>query len=357
MASFTDRINEGMARLNTSPLGMAGLGLLLQPSMSRDPINPFEYAIAGMETGIKNRVSQEETSLRRAEYARKIMQFNQEQQALREAEAEKARQAQAMQEFMSTLPPEEARMAAVLGPEYAKQMLQQRVQRPTSLQQNLIAAGLQPGTPEFQQAMMTAINRPPLQIGQPDKPVSIADLQRLQLPGGGQPTPGMTLPQLTSAGATLKPPAPPPPTEGALLASGFYDRMKQANAEITPKREELLSSAMQALAYNAPMVGNYLADPEYQAARQAQENFVTAVLRRESGAAIPEQEMEAAIKKYFPMPGDNKTVIEQKRNLRKIEVNSMARTARMTTPEAPQTPVRNESDFEERLRKYVPGAR
>lgn len=165
MASFTDRINEGMARLNTSPLGMAGLGLLLQPSMSRDPINPFEYAIAGMETGIKNRVSQEETSLRRAEYARKIMQFNQEQQALREAEAEKDRQAKAMQELMSTMDPKEAQIAAVLGPKYVEQMLQQRVQRPTSLQQNLIAAGLQPGTPEFQQAMMTAINRPQVQIG------------------------------------------------------------------------------------------------------------------------------------------------------------------------------------------------
>ena len=75
--------------------------------------------------------------------------------------------------------------------------------------------------------------------------------------------------------------------------------------------------------------------------------------------------MEAAIKKYFPMPGDNKTVIEQKRNLRKIEVNSMARNARMTnapdetqvSPEFNGAPVRNESDFQERLRKYLPGAR
>jgi hypothetical protein len=253
----------------------------------------------------------------------------------------------------------ELALLSAMPEEAVKQFLKQRFPEkpsPTTLEQNLGLAGLIKGTPKYQEAALNYIIKP--QIGVlGDKPVPISDLQRLQLPSGEQPTIGMTRPQLEAAGATFRPPAPPPPTEGALLASGFYDRMKQANAEITPKREELLSSAMQALAYNAPMVGNYLADPEYQAARQAQENFVTAVLRRESGAAIPQQEMESAIKKYFPMPGDNKTVIEQKRNLRKIEVNSMARTARMTTPEAPQTPVRSESDFEERLRKYVPGAR
>jgi hypothetical protein len=131
--------------------------------MSKEPINPWAYAAKGLEAGMQNRqlAAQQKSEaelqgMRRNEYARKIMQFNQEQQALREAEAEKARQAQAMQEFMSTLEPEEARMAAVLGPDYAKQIMQQRVQRPTSLQQNLIAAGLKPGTPEFQQAMMTA---------------------------------------------------------------------------------------------------------------------------------------------------------------------------------------------------------
>lgn len=176
MARITDAINQGLENLSTSPLGMASLGLLMQPLMSRTPINPWQYAAQGMQLGIQNRQARQQAlaqqeqgrsaqEMQRARYLMEIQKYQQEEMRMRQAEEERARQAQAMQEFMSTLSPEEARMAAVLGPDYAKQMLQQRVQRPTSLQQNLIAAGLQPGTPEFQQAMMTAINRPQVQIG------------------------------------------------------------------------------------------------------------------------------------------------------------------------------------------------
>ena len=132
MANFTDKINEGLGRLNTSPLGMAGLGLLLQPSMSFEPINPFEYAIAGMETGIKNKFSQEkarsEEEARRARLLMDVQRYQQEEMKMRMAQQEQARQAQAMQELMSTLSPEEARMAAVLGPKFAEQMMQQKSQ-------------------------------------------------------------------------------------------------------------------------------------------------------------------------------------------------------------------------------------
>ena len=176
MARISDAINRGLENLSTSPLGMASLGLLMQPSMSRTPINPFAYAAQGMQMGLKNRALKQEAlaqqerarsqeEARRARLLMDVQRYQQEEMKMRMAQQEQARQAQAMQELMSTLSPEEARMAAVLGPDYVKQMMQQRMQRPTSLQQNLMAAGLQPGTPEFQQAMMTAINRPQVQIG------------------------------------------------------------------------------------------------------------------------------------------------------------------------------------------------
>jgi len=170
MARITDAINQGLERLSTSPLGMASLGLLMQPSMSKEPINPWAYAAKGLEMGMQNRqlAAQQKSEaelqgMRRNEYARRIMQFNQEQQALREAEAEKARQAQAMQEFMSTLPPEEARMAAVLGPEYAKQMLQQRMQTgrlPAANIQEYEAARAGGFQGSFMDYMNSKINRP-----------------------------------------------------------------------------------------------------------------------------------------------------------------------------------------------------
>jgi hypothetical protein len=46
---------------------------------------------------------------------------------------------------------------------------------------------------------------------------------------------------------------------------------------------------------------------------QAERNFTTAVLRRESGAAISPGEFATAEKQYFPRPGDSKAVLEQKR--------------------------------------------
>lgn len=51
---------------------------------------------------------------------------------------------------------------------------------------------------------------------------------------------------------------------------------------------------------------------EYKQIEQAQRDFVNAVLREESGAAIAESEFENAIKQYFPQPGDTDEVVRQK---------------------------------------------
>ncbi len=50
--------------------------------------------------------------------------------------------------------------------------------------------------------------------------------------------------------------------------------------------------------------------------RQAQREFVNAVLRLESGAAIGESEFASAAQQYFPQPGDTRDVIAQKRQAR-----------------------------------------
>ena len=52
--------------------------------------------------------------------------------------------------------------------------------------------------------------------------------------------------------------------------------------------------------------------------RQAQENFINAQLRRESGASIAESEFENARKIYLPVIGDSAEVLEQKRKARAL---------------------------------------
>jgi len=49
---------------------------------------------------------------------------------------------------------------------------------------------------------------------------------------------------------------------------------------------------------------------------QAEQNFINAVLRRESGAAIWASEYNSAEKQYFPQPWDSAAVLEQKRKNR-----------------------------------------
>ncbi len=78
---------------------------------------------------------------------------------------------------------------------------------------------------------------------------------------------------------------------------------------------------------NTPIVGgpmgalaNTALSANQQKVEQAQRDFVNAVLRLESGAAISESEFKNAQKQYFPQPGDSPAVIEQKRRNRATEI-------------------------------------
>jgi hypothetical protein len=57
--------------------------------------------------------------------------------------------------------------------------------------------------------------------------------------------------------------------------------------------------------------------------RQAQENWVTANLRQESGAAISKDEMEKDVRKWFPQPGDSSALIGQKAAARQVAGRAM----------------------------------
>ena len=70
-------------------------------------------------------------------------------------------------------------------------------------------------------------------------------------------------------------------------------------------------------------MANVAMSPQSQQADQAQRNFVNAVLRQESGAAISESEFQNARKQYFPQPGDSAQVIEQKRKNRESAIKSL----------------------------------
>jgi len=67
-------------------------------------------------------------------------------------------------------------------------------------------------------------------------------------------------------------------------------------------------------------VANRLKREDRQSYEQSQRNFVNALLRRESGAAISEGEFESANQQYFSQPGDSAQVAAQKRANRAVAI-------------------------------------
>ena len=82
---------------------------------------------------------------------------------------------------------------------------------------------------------------------------------------------------------------------------------------------------------SVPLVGSYLqnvgSSTQQQLYRQAQENWVRANLRKESGAVIGADEMNAEIKTYFPQPGDKPENISQKQLARQVTQDAMKTAA------------------------------
>jgi hypothetical protein len=145
-------------------------------------------------------------------------------------------------------------------------------------------------------------------------------------PQGGRVTPARD-----AEGNIITPPEPKL-TETQGSAAGYLFRMNQAESILSgpidptdptsKSREELglypgvTSKVVEAIPGVGPRVSGAVQGTEVQKYRQAQEDWVRAKLRKESGAVIGKEEMDQEIKTYFPQPGDKQGTIEQKRQSR-----------------------------------------
>jgi hypothetical protein len=72
---------------------------------------------------------------------------------------------------------------------------------------------------------------------------------------------------------------------------------------------------------------NWAVSKEFQQYEQAKSQFITALLRRESGAAINADEWSRYDREYFPQVGDDANVIDQKRAARQVAIDAMKKGA------------------------------
>ena len=120
-------------------------------------------------------------------------------------------------------------------------------------------------------------------------------------------------------------------TESQGNATAYGLRMKEAEAILEDlAKQGVLRGAM---VEGVPFVGGAYAkalpsalggtSQQEQQVNQAKSNFITAVLRKESGAVISDSEFAREDNKYFPQVNDGPAVIKQKANARRLAIEAM----------------------------------
>ena len=104
----------------------------------------------------------------------------------------------------------------------------------------------------------------------------------------------------------------------------FGSRMREADKVLETLSKEGTTTSVPGS--RAPGIGGVisaLSSDNRQMLDQAKLDFMTAVLRRESGAAISDGEFNTANRQYFPQIGDSEGVIEQKAANRKLALKGV----------------------------------
>jgi hypothetical protein len=152
-------------------------------------------------------------------------------------------------------------------------------------------------------------------------PVAGAGMPSARVPVGTETTAGGT--QLVGKGQAL--------TESQGNAAAYGMRMKEADAILAQMAQKgtLRGANIEAIPFVGEGLGKILpsalggTNAAQQQVNQAKNNFVTAVLRKESGASISDAEFEREDKKYFPQVGDDAKTIKQKAEARKLAIKAM----------------------------------
>lgn len=132
----------------------------------------------------------------------------------------------------------------------------------------------------------------------------------------------------SSSGEVVKsflsaPPKPKQPSQSQAMAAGFGRRLEAAEDIISRLAESGYNRAGYIEGIKDTLLPEGGKSSELQEQNQAERNFVNAVLRRESGAAIAPSEFESAEVQYFPRAGDSPQVLANKDQNRKQALASL----------------------------------
>lgn len=117
--------------------------------------------------------------------------------------------------------------------------------------------------------------------------------------------------------------------EGQSSAYNYANRMIDADKILSSLNNvnqtgvNLSRTAKNALGEIGGNLANSMLSEKNQQAKNAQENFLTAILRKESGASIGPTEFEMGNQLYFPQTGDKPEVLAQKAKNRELSIQGL----------------------------------
>jgi len=286
-------------------LALAGSGQLGQVPLGRQPT--FQSALTG-SLGLLSQAQQGQGQRGDRQFDQ-MLQIAEMEQQIRQAEAAQAQAAQkraAKQAYVQGLPQELQALGGFATEELAKQQAQAAFQDPTSLMQNAQAAGLQPGTPAFQDFVSRGVFKPQTQvtINQPKLEAGFVPVDPTDLSKGVVPQPG----------GSKDPSNPKNWTGEQRKAANFAGRLARNHAAL---------SELEASGFNPSTLGQRVAraagrpvqSEEARAYQDYKEDWKKAILRKESGATLTDQEQES-YDQYFPQLGDGPADIARKAQIR-----------------------------------------
>lgn len=193
--------------------------------------------------------------------------------------------------------------------------------------------GLVPGTPEYQEFMRTG----GASLGSGFRPATAEEAAQYGATAGQidtssgrfypiQPPSGMSIetgPDGTTRivqgpGVTSK-----PFTEGQSKDVVYATRAQGALDEFDPVANKLTSRGERLLEIVPLGFGRDYQDPDYQVAQRAGTEFLQAILRKDTGAAITEAEQVEYGRVYLPQPGDSQEVLKSRAAARKRAVAAL----------------------------------
>lgn len=140
-----------------------------------------------------------------------------------------------------------------------------------------------------------------------------------------------------------KAPTTPDFKEFQIVNAGYADRINQSNQVLDSNIDTLknMNYVQFKLATSTSPLASRTLSPEQKQVALAMRNFITAKLRKESGASIAPSEFADARAQYFPTLGDDETTIANKKALRDSVLNNLVLGSGGAYQPTQITPVQN----------------